>query len=139
MVGTLLALLAALGYGTGDFCGGVASRRQRPLAVVFTMQSVGLVFALIPAVVVGWGVGSTSVLVPGAIAGCLAGVGLVAFYRAMAVGVIGVVAPLTAVGGAVLPLVWGVVARGEHSRSLPGHRSFARAGCHCLGRSAASP
>jgi drug/metabolite transporter (DMT)-like permease len=49
----------------------------------------------------------------GAAAGAFGGVGLVCLYRGLAIGRMSVVAPITAVGAAVLPVVWGLVARGE--------------------------
>ncbi len=111
-----LALGAALFYGAGDFCGGLASRRRSTLAVVVWSQAAGLVVlaAVMPfvpgvprAVDIGWG---TLCGIAGAMA-----IGL--FYRALAVGVMGVVSPLTAVLAAAVPVGW-AFARGERPAPL---------------------
>jgi hypothetical protein len=42
----VVGLLASVGYGVGDFIGGVISRRNHVLTVVLWAQIVGVVFAL---------------------------------------------------------------------------------------------
>jgi drug/metabolite transporter (DMT)-like permease len=106
-VAVLLALASAVVYGAADFCGGLASRRASSFAVVAGSQAAGLVvlLALLPwlggdarLADLGWGG-----------AGGLAGaVGLVLFYRALAEGVMSVVAPVTAVSAAAVPVLVGV-------------------------------
>jgi drug/metabolite transporter (DMT)-like permease len=43
----LLALLSAVGYGAGDFCAGLASRRFEPGPVSAATQTVALVAAVV--------------------------------------------------------------------------------------------
>lgn len=92
----LLALTGALCWGVGDFFGGIASRRMAVIAVLAISQAIGLAGLLI------W-VGSTRESFPGvgnllpAIAAGVAGlVGLGALYRGLAVGAMGIVAPISA-------------------------------------------
>lgn len=111
-MGTLFGLAAALTYGCGDFIGGLASRRAGALRVVVLSHAVGLVLILIAlplwrgdgfaAPVLGWG----------AAAGGAGGVGVVLLYRGLARGRMSVVAPITAVIAAAVPVVYGI-ARGE--------------------------
>jgi drug/metabolite transporter (DMT)-like permease len=111
-----LALGASALWGVGDFLGGVTSRRIATLTVLAVSQLAGLVGILIAAVVVGGNFLSSV----GAIAAVLAGigglVGLGALYRGMAVGAIGVVAPISA-SAAVIPVAVGL-ARGERPSPL---------------------
>jgi drug/metabolite transporter (DMT)-like permease len=111
-VAVLLALASALLWGASDFGGGLASRRAGAQAVVAGSQAAGLValLALIP-----WlgGRPTGSDLLLGAAAGAAGGIGLVVFYRAMAGGVMSVIAPTTGVCAAAVPVLSGL-AFGEH-------------------------
>ena len=106
-VGVLLALASALVYGTADFCGGLASRRASAQAVVAASQAVGLVLLL---VLLPWfgGAASAADYAWAAGAGAAGALGLVLFYRALATGVMSVVAPVTALCAAAVPVVAGL-------------------------------
>jgi drug/metabolite transporter (DMT)-like permease len=106
-VAVLLALASAVVYGMADFCGGLASRRATAFAVVAVSQAAGL-FGLL--LVLPWlgGDPTTADLLWGASAGVAGAAGLVLFYRALAGGVMSVVAPVTAVSAAAIPVVVGV-------------------------------
>jgi uncharacterized membrane protein len=104
----ILAISAAAIYGTADFCGGVASRRNSPLTVTVLAHLVGLTFLLtllpfLPAAHV-----TPADLAWGAVAGALGGGGLILFYRALASGTMSVIAPVAALFGAALPVMVGV-------------------------------
>jgi drug/metabolite transporter (DMT)-like permease len=107
----VLGLLVAASFGSGDFLGGLASRHARTLAVLAISQ----VAALAGAVVVSFAVGGHVYggdLAFGAVAGALNVVAIGCLYRGLAIGQMGQVAPIAAVIGAVLPVLWGL-ARGE--------------------------
>lgn len=107
----LLSLAAALAYGLSDFVGGIASRRTSAWPVAF----VGAVSAFAGAVVlslVTHGSPSSADLWWGALAGIGSGAGGAFLYRGLASGRMGVVAPISAVGAALLPVCVGV-ATGE--------------------------
>ncbi|MGY1683190.1 EamA family transporter [Geodermatophilus sp. SYSU D01176] len=103
----LLALASAVVYGAADFCGGLAARRATAFAVVTLSQLAGLV-ALLPLLPWLGGDPTGSDLAWGAAAGAAGASGLVLFYRALAEGVMSVVAPVTAVTAAALPVVGGL-------------------------------
>jgi drug/metabolite transporter (DMT)-like permease len=112
----LLAALAALSWGTSDFVGGLASREHPARSVVVWSQICGVVLALIAAPVLG-GDASGGDLVWGALAGVGGGIGLVALYTGLAGGKISVVAPVSGVISAGVPVVFGL-AIGERPGTL---------------------
>jgi drug/metabolite transporter (DMT)-like permease len=133
---TILALAAAVLYGTADFLGGVASRRASVFAVLVTTVPAGaavvIVVALLgetpglgsllghglasPASVGSWGAAGWA-----ALSGICGAAGLVAFYAGFAAAPISVVAPVAALVSTVLP-VGIAIADGERptSRMLAG-------------------
>jgi drug/metabolite transporter (DMT)-like permease len=98
-----LALLGAVSWGTGDFFGGVASRKTHVLTVLALSQAVGLVGVLVWALASGAAVPGWQDVLPAAGAGAAGAMGLAALYRGMAVGAMGIVAPISAVSP-VVPL-----------------------------------
>jgi drug/metabolite transporter (DMT)-like permease len=105
----LLALGAALTYGAGDFLGGIATKRAGDSLGVVAVSSIAGVLLLGTFV---WVVPSKPTVADflwGAAGGVAGGLGVVLFYRALATGVMSVVAPVTAVVGAVVPVVAGLL------------------------------
>jgi drug/metabolite transporter (DMT)-like permease len=132
-MGTILALAAAIAYGSADFLGGAASRRARPVAVLAVTAPAGAAVVLISALlgsaagIGGHGAGGTSGLAWGAAAGVTGAAGLIMFYAGFATAPMSVVAPVSALVATLLPL--GVaVAQGER----PGPPVIA-GGLICLG------
>lgn len=115
-MGVVLALAAAAAYGLSDFIGGLASRRTSPWPVAFLAGVGGLIGSLVLAVSLP-GEPTGTDLVWGALAGVGSGSGGAFLYRGLAAGRMGVVAPVSAVGAAVLPAVVGV-AGGERPETL---------------------
>jgi drug/metabolite transporter (DMT)-like permease len=107
-VAVLLALASAVVYGAADFCGGLATRRATAFAVVAFSQLAGLAALLFLLPWLG-GDPTGADLAWGAAAGVAGACGLVLFYRALAEGVMSVVAPVTAVSAAALPVLGGLV------------------------------
>jgi uncharacterized membrane protein len=122
LVVTILALAAAVLYGTADFLGGVASRRASVFAVLALTVPAGAVLMVLAALLGGLlghgGLGSPTAVGSWSAAGWAAGsgvcgaCGLVAFYAGFASAPISVVAPVAALVSAVLP-VGVAVAGGE--------------------------
>src|SRR3954447_23452673 len=108
----LLGLVVAASFGSGDFLGGLASKRARTIAVLITVQLCALVGALAIAVIAG-GDPHGGDFALGALGGVLNVAALGCLYQGLAVGRAGVVAPVAAVVGSVIPVVWGL-ASGEH-------------------------
>lgn len=98
-----LALAGALCWGVGDFFGGLASRRLAVLLVLAVSQAVGLAGLLV------WVLASRDAfpgvveLLPAAAAGVAGLVGLAALYRGLAIGAMGIVAPISA-ASPIVPL-----------------------------------
>jgi drug/metabolite transporter (DMT)-like permease len=106
-VSAALALLSSLLWGTADFLGGTASRRVDALRVVLVSQAVALA-ALVPLVAVLGPEVSGRTVVIGVVAGLVGPGALLAFYRALALGTMGVVAPIAALG-VVVPVIAGLI------------------------------
>lgn len=116
MLAALLALASSVSWGLADFLGGLQSRRHALLAVLVLSQAVALV-VLVVAVAAGvptehdaaataWAAGS----------GVLGILALSAFYRALSIGTMSIVAPLSATGAAVPVLVG--LASGERPKAI---------------------
>ena len=99
----LLGLAAAALYGTGDFLGGLATRRVQVLAVLMLAQTAGVIVAL-PAAALWPGSASLASLAWGISAGLIGGAGLIIFYTGLAAGPISVVAPVSGLVSTVLPV-----------------------------------
>jgi drug/metabolite transporter (DMT)-like permease len=107
--GPAFGLLSALSWGTGDFGGGLVSRYSSVFTAIVASETVGLVGALVGALAVGEPFPSADATGWAVVAGGAGVIGLGAFYYALSRGTMGVVAPLTAVIGAALPVVVGIV------------------------------
>jgi uncharacterized membrane protein len=99
----LLGLAAAVLYGTGDFLGGLASRRVQVLAVLALAETAGVMVAL-PAAAASPGPARLPGLAWGSGAGLVGGLGLIIFYTGLAAGPMSVVAPVSGLASTVLPV-----------------------------------
>jgi drug/metabolite transporter (DMT)-like permease len=111
-----LGLSSSLFWGLGDFLGGLQSRRVRVLAVLLVSQAAGL-----SAIAIGIAIARAEApplvdLWPAAAAGLAGAIALSAFYRALAIGTMSIVAPISATGAAV-PVVVGI-ASGDRPAAL---------------------
>jgi drug/metabolite transporter (DMT)-like permease len=107
-VAVLLALTSAVVYGAADFLGGLASRKESVLGVVALSQITGLLCLVL---LLPWLGGTVDMadLAWGAASGLMGGTGLVVFFRALAHGVMSVLAPVTAVTAAAVPVLVGLL------------------------------
>jgi drug/metabolite transporter (DMT)-like permease len=112
----VLALGASLAWGLGDFLGGLTSRRLHVLTVLVVQQVFGLGVAAAWVVWSGDGFPGWEATTWAAAAGAAGCVGIGALYRGMAVGAMGIVAPVSAVS-AVIPFTVGI-ASGERPGTL---------------------
>jgi drug/metabolite transporter (DMT)-like permease len=108
--------LVAASFGSGDFLGGLASRRDNTLTVLAWAQLAALGGALVITLTWGGPLTANAVLL-GAGAGVLNMMALGCLFQGLAIGQIGQVAPAAAVIGAVLPVGWGL-AIGERPPAL---------------------
>jgi drug/metabolite transporter (DMT)-like permease len=141
-----LALGSAIAWGCADFLGGLLSRRVAVAAVTVWSQAAGFVALFIWLAAGGFHLDARAFGI-GALAGLGGGIGLAAFYKALAVGTMSIVSPLAAcgaiipfgialatgerpsalaVGGALVALVGAVLASAEeHGSGDPGRRQGA--------------
>ncbi len=98
-----LALAGALGWGVGDFFGGLAARRVAVLTVLALSQAVGLVGVLTWTLLTRDPFPGLTQVAPAAAGGVVAMIGLGALYRGFAIGAMGIVAPISA-ASPVVPL-----------------------------------
>ena len=108
----LFSLTAAASWGSGDFNGGLASKRASVYTVVAGSQLVGLVALIVVGLLLGEAPPAPRELALGAAAGLAGAVGLLGLYRGLADGKMGVVAPLTAVTAAGVPVIVGTFLEG---------------------------
>jgi drug/metabolite transporter (DMT)-like permease len=106
----VLALAAAVLWGTGDFFGGLATRRVNVLIVLLWSQLAGLAGVAIWIVASGTARPGADLLYAAA-AGVAGAIGLGCLYRGMAIGAMGIVAPISATSP-IVPLAFSV-ARGD--------------------------
>ncbi len=102
------AMASAVALGVADFSGGLAGRRSSAPSVALDVELVGLAVAPLAFVLLphGWDPQAALLAVTGGVVG---GMGLIAFYRAMSVSLIGVVAPITGFVAAALPVAIGLI------------------------------
>ena len=99
----LLGLAAAVLYGTGDFLGGLASRRVQVLPVLMLAETAGVIVAVL-AVAISPGPVRMAGLAWGISAGLIGGLGLIIFYTGLAAGPMSVVAPVSGLVSTILPV-----------------------------------
>ena len=116
MLGFLLGLAASASWGVSDFLGGLQTRRFSALSVLVVSQPIGFVLAWCVALAFGEEMLSSSKFALGMFGGATVVLALAAFYRAMALGSISVVATIGALG-IVVPVIGGIV-QGEAPHGL---------------------
>ncbi len=111
-----LGLLTALGFGAADFFGGLASRRIPALVVACYSQFLATgALLLIALPLAGWP--GLEALAWGGASGLALALGLLAYYHGLAVGSMGLVAAITGMISALVPLAVGL-ALGEEPGGL---------------------
>jgi drug/metabolite transporter (DMT)-like permease len=108
----VFGLLSAASFGAGDFSGGMATRRLPVLGVIAVSHGAGLILLVTLALLTGEVFPTAVDIMWGAAAGTMGMLGLACLYRALAIGRAGVVAPITGVVGAVLPVVVAFITAG---------------------------
>jgi drug/metabolite transporter (DMT)-like permease len=105
-------LAASLSWGTSDFSGGMATKRAHVFGVMTISYAMGLALLFALAVARREPLSAPDDLIWAAAAGLAGAAGLTAQYRALAVGRMGIAAPVAAVLGATVPVIFGAVAEG---------------------------
>lgn len=116
----VLALGAAVVFGSADFLGGLASRRRAALAVALGTQAAGFVALLIALPFLPPATVTVRDLAIGGLGGLFGASGVVLLFRGLAQGPMSVVAPVAALTASVVPILAGLLL-GER----PGLSAFA--------------
>jgi drug/metabolite transporter (DMT)-like permease len=101
-----LGLASAATWGAADFSGGLATRRSSVFHVTLVAQAAGVFLLVVLALVLAEPAPSHAAVGWGSLAGVVGTVGIAALYRALAVGQMGIAAPVTAVLSAGLPVLF---------------------------------
>ena len=105
-------LLAAIGWGAGDFTGGLAARKTGALRGVFYGEIIGLIAVVAISLMDNQPVPALKVWVLTTIAGAVGTMGLILLYHAMTTGLMSVATPVSALLAAVLPVIFGAFMEG---------------------------
>jgi drug/metabolite transporter (DMT)-like permease len=116
MLGIALALGASLCWGSGDFLGGFSTRRASLWAVIIGSQAVGLVGAALVTLGTGHGWPGLHAVWPVMLGGIASVIAISCFYKALAIGTMSIVAPISATN-ALIPFVVGIAA-GERPAAI---------------------
>src|SRR3954451_15412334 len=108
MVAISLALGASLAWGLSDFVAGVKSREMAVVWVLLVSQATGLALVTTAALIGGDPLPSMHSIAWASGAGLAELIGFAAFYRALAIGAMAVVSPISATA-AIVPLFVGLV------------------------------
>lgn len=108
----IFGLAASLCWGSGDFSGGLASRRANVVSVVIAAYTVGFVLLITLALIWREPFPSAVDMLWGGLAGLAGVLGLLAFYSALAMGKMGIAAPVSAVLTATLPVLFSAITAG---------------------------
>jgi drug/metabolite transporter (DMT)-like permease len=118
LTAVLLALSASLAWGFADFGAGAATRRLPVFVVAAVSQTAGLVAVAAVVLATAPRTPSDRQFAWAAFAGLAGVIGLSFFYRALAMGTMGIVGPITATA-AIVPVAYGL-GRGERPSTLQG-------------------
>ena len=110
------SLGAVFSWGTSDFLGGVAARRASAFFLTTITHFGGATLMLALALLNHSAFPSQASLRWGIAAGLCGGAALAIFYRALAIGKMGLAAPLTAIIAAVIPTLFGMITEGSPSK-----------------------
>ena len=137
MLAVVLGLASGLSWGVADFFGGLASRRMAAIAVVAITQSAGLAVAVVAIAATATGPPPWDQILFGMAAGAIGAAGVAAFYRALAMGSMTLVAPISALG-ALVPVTVDLAAGREPNPVVLAGMAVALAGA-CLAAAAPGP
>ncbi len=112
MLSILFGLFAALGWGAGDFTGGLASRKTGAYRAVFYGEVIGIILLLIVVLVAGEPLPDQKIWLLAMLAGALGTVGLMFLYHSMTLGMMSIATPVSALLAASLPVLVGIFKEG---------------------------
>jgi drug/metabolite transporter (DMT)-like permease len=105
LLSIFFGLLSALAWGGGDFTGGLASRRERPVRVVTLAEIAGCVLLIVLILIFPEPIPPAEIWLISGLASMLGTAGLIVLYRALAGGQMSIAAPVSALMAAIIPVV----------------------------------
>ena len=117
MAAAALGIGAALCWGFADFLGGIRTKALTLALVLLVSQFTALVAIVLVVAVGQLEAPAFGEVAPAIGAGIAQLVGIAALYRALAIGTMSVISPISASGAAVLPVIVGI-ATGERPEAL---------------------
>jgi len=112
LLSIVFGLLAAIGWGAGDFTGGLAARKTGAYRAVLYAEIIGIIFLLVVVKVLGEPLPGLQVWLLSMLAGAAGTIGLMLLYHAMTLGLMSIAAPVSALLAASLPVVVGIFKEG---------------------------
>ena len=112
MITVVLGFATSLVYGFADFFGALSSKKIQPIFVTLISGLSGLAFLLLMSPVFGIPA-NPSAIFWGVLAGLGSAVAITALYASLAIGPISILSPLGAVMSALIPMLFGVIFKGE--------------------------
>ena len=106
------SLAATFAWGTSDFIGGNAAKRSNAFLLTTITHASGTVLMLILVLLSHAPTPGASSIRWALLAGLVAGVSLAIFYHALSLGQMGLTAPVSAVLGAGIPTLFGILTEG---------------------------
>ena len=103
----LFGFASAICFGTGDFTGGYITKKSNVFLVLFFSQLVGFIFLVGCIIVFNEQLNVESIFIS-LISGIFGAFGLLAFYRGLSMGNMGIVAPITSVVTPIVPFLYSV-------------------------------
>ena len=108
----IFGLAASLFWGSGDFSGGLASRRDNASSVVLAAYAIGFVLLVLLACIWREPFPAPFDILWGGLAGVSGALGLIAFYSALSIGQMGIIAPVSAILTAGIPVLFSAYTQG---------------------------
>src|ERR1041385_5083744 len=106
LIPSFLGLSSAIVWGAGDFCGGLASRRSSLLSILILAEFTGFVLLVAAGSVVHEMFPVAMAIAWSVAAGISGTIGLGSLYKGLSIGHASVVAPVSAVIGAIIPALF---------------------------------
>ena len=120
ILGGFVALISAITWGSGDFAGGLASRKQSQVQVLVMATFSGALSLAIAMFIRGEALPGPISILWSVAAGVLGALGMICLYRGLAIGQAALVAPTATVVGVIFPVIVGTLTHGA-----PGLEKFA--------------
>ena len=112
MLSIFLGLLAAIGWGAGDFTGGIASRKTGAYRTVLYGEVIGIFVLFFVIAIFSEPIPDLRSWMFAMLAGTLGTLGLILLYHAMTLGLMSIATPVSALLAAALPVVVGIFREG---------------------------